>query len=329
MRPMAQPKKHHRVPKSYLAQFTDSAGRLWVYDPRSDGPRDSIPLNEAVETDLYSVMAPDGTRDTRVETALAMLESDGAPVLKAIASGATALASLQDQDRAAFAAFVASIYLRSDTLRQHFADFEGRVLTRATELMISHDGAWETFARRQAADGKPISQELRAKTREFMADPSRYELHMRKDGTMTALATLDTVSQLMFRMHWTLIHAAPGETLVVSDNPVTLVIVNDRPTFMRGGLGSRDAEVTLPLSPSVALLMHWRSGLTDKFQADRETTRHLNRMRAGFAERCIYADRRSDGIWRLASKHIGEAIDRSENEGEALVKLIRPGKWRV
>lgn len=325
---MGDPKKHHRVPKSYLAQFTDCDGKLWVYDPGSGGPRSSLPVNEAVETDLYTVVSRDGTRDTRIETALAALESGGVPVLKAIATGTRVVSELSDADRLSFAALVASVYLRSDTLRQHFADFEGRVLTRATELMISHDGAWETFARRQAEAGKPVSQEQRAKTREFMADPSRYELHMRKDGTMTPLATLDTVSDLMFRMNWTLIHAAPGETLVVSDNPVTLVIANDRPAFMRGGLGSRDAEVTLPLSPSVALLMHWRPELTKSIQADRETTRHLNRMRAGFAERCIYADRRSDGIWRLALKHVGEAIDRSENEGDAPVRLIRHGKWR-
>ncbi len=325
---MAGPKKHHRVPKSYLAQFTGGDDRLWVYDPTSDGPRSSRPLNEAVETDLYSVVAADGTRDTRVESVLAVLESCGVPVLKAVASGALSLADLSDEDRLAFAALVASVYLRSDTSRQRFAEFEGRLLTRAADLLLGHDGAWETFARRQAEAGKPISPEERAHTREFMANPSRYELHMRKDATMAPLANLDTASKLMFQMHWTLIAAAPGEVFVTSDNPVTLVIANARPGFMRGGLGSRDAEVTLPLSPSVALLMHWHPDMSDCIKANRETTRHLNRMRAGFAERCIYADRRSDGIWRLASKHVGEAIDRSENEGEAPVKLIRPGKWR-
>lgn len=324
---MGEPKKHHRVPKSYLSQFAGDGGRVWVYDPRSAGPRDGLPVNEAVETDLYSIIRPDGSRDTRVETALAAIESDGAPVLKMLGAGAV-VADLSGADRFAFAAFVASIYLRSDTLRQHFADFRGRVLTRAAELLISHDGAWETFARRQAEAGKPISVEQRAKTRDFMADPARYELHMRKDGTMTPLGTLDTVSKLMFQMEWTLIRAAPGEPLITSDNPVVLAIVNDRPAFLRGGLASRDAEVTVPLSPSIALLMHWRPNMSVNIQADRETTRQLNRMRAGFAERCIYADRRSDGVWRLALKHVGQGIDRSENEGEAQVRLVRPGKWR-
>ncbi|CAN5350051.1 hypothetical protein BH09PSE1_BH09PSE1_25100 [soil metagenome] len=325
---MGEPKKHHRVPKSYLAQFIDGDGALWVYDPKSAGPRNSIPLNEAVETDLYSFIEPDGTRNTQVESALAALESAGMPVLKAVATGVSGIGTLSDDDRFAMAALVASIYLRSDTLRQHFANFEGRVLSRAAQLTMSHDGAWETFARRQAAAGKPISPEQRAATREFIADPSRYELHMRKDGTMMHLATLETVAKLMFQMEWTLLLAAPGEPLITSDNPAVLIIANEGRGFYRGGLGSPQAEVTLPLSPSVALLMHWRSGLSASFQANRETTRNLNRMRAGYAERCVYADRRSDGLWRLACKHVGEAIDRSGDTGEAPVKLIRPGKWR-
>lgn len=325
---MSEPRKHHRVPKTYLANFTDPAGRVWVYDPRSDGPRNMAPVNVSVETDLYSVIRPDGSPDTTVERALGDIENAGAPVLARVVQGTTTLHQLDGQDRYDFAALVASIYLRSDSLRQHMANLKGRLLSRAAELTISHDGAWDTFVRKQASIGKVIPPEQRAKTRAFMADPNSYELHMRKDATMTPLATLEPVTERIFNMNWSVIRAPDGEAFVSSDNPaVVMVPPGPGPAFFRGGLSSKRAEVTLPLSPQLMMFAHWREEVPATVTATRDLVRQLNRQRAGHAEQAVYAHSRSDGVWRLTKKHLGQAIDQTENQGEARVRLVRAGQF--
>jgi hypothetical protein len=111
---------------------------------------------------------------------------------------------------------------------------------------------------------------------------------------------------------------------VTSDNPaVTIIDAPDGRGFYRGGLGSPYAEVTLPLSPSRVLLAHWRADQASGYLCTREMVRKLNRMRAGYAERAIYADRCSDGLWRLARNHVG-AIHRDAGEdSEEVVRMVR------
>jgi len=57
---------------------------------------------------------------------------------------------LEDKARYELAALIASMHLRSDTMRQQYAGFEARTLTGMTQMMFSNDGAWAKFVERQA-----------------------------------------------------------------------------------------------------------------------------------------------------------------------------------
>ena len=321
---LSQPKKHHRVPRTYLANFCGSDGRLWIYDTRGDEPRSNIPENEAVETDLYSVIRKDGTRDTQIEEGLAQIEDVGAPVLQKVIGGAM----LEDQDRFDMSALLASIHLRSDTMRQQFADFEGRTLALAGKMLVSHDGAWESYVKHQAKRGKTLTDQDRQRQSEFINDPSRYEIHLRKDGLMVPLGTISTVAKLLYRMNWTIMTAPQGEFFVTSDNPAVLFITGpEGKSFYRGGFGSKGAEFTVPLSPTKLLLAHWIDDVAAEHPCDRETVRRLNRMRAAYAEHAIYADRKSDGLWRLAQKEIRDR--EPEEDDELRVRMVRPSKAKT
>lgn len=312
------------MPRSYLANFCGSDGRLWVYDAHADEPRSSIPDNEAVETDLYSVIRPDGTRDTRIEEGLAQIEDVGAPLLVKLIGGEVP----EGQDRFDLSALLASIHLRSDTMRQQFADFEGRTLALAGKMLVDHDGAWDSFVQHQAKLGKTLTDDDRKRQREFIHDPSRYEIHLRKDGLFVPLATISTVAKLLHEMNWTIMKAPAGEFFVTSDNPAVLFIAGpDGRSFYRGGFGSKGAEFTIPISPGKLLLAHWIEDVTPDHQCDRETVRRLNRMRASYAERAIYADRKFGGLSRLAQKYLHDR--EQDGEDELRVRMVRPSKAKA
>lgn len=319
---MNQPVRHHQVPDAYLAQFSDLDGWLWVYAPGEKEPRRSRPANVAVETDRYSVLRADGTRDVRMEEALGVIESAGLPALRSAAAGE----ALGDQPRYDLATFIAALHLRTDSMRQRFAEFEARIMTGAARMMTSHKAAWAKFSADQSAQGKTLSEADRLKAHEFISDPSRYEVHIRKDATMTPMAGLRTAADLIFEMKWTLIEAPPGESFIASDNPVAVGFAATRVNgFVPRGLASRDAEMTVPLTPAKLLVMHWRQNAQPNVTCDRQMLKQLNRIRAGYAERAIFANHRSDGLWRLAKKHVG-AVHASAESDEAPVRMVRPRK---
>jgi hypothetical protein len=87
-----QSKRHHYLAQSFQQRFTDAAGKLYIFDKRRRhaGVRYGIPKNEFVQTDLYTIIEKDGSRDTSLENWYSKLESDIAPIIDKIAKEARA-----------------------------------------------------------------------------------------------------------------------------------------------------------------------------------------------------------------------------------------------
>ena len=66
--PMDKPKRHHIVPKSYLANFTNENGQLHVTPKaRDSGPFVAAPANVAVRRHYHSTRDEKGVIDVKVE----------------------------------------------------------------------------------------------------------------------------------------------------------------------------------------------------------------------------------------------------------------------
>jgi hypothetical protein len=94
--------------------------------------------------------------------------------------------------------------------------------------------------------------------------------------------------------------------LITSDNPVVRVTPPDayHPMYGDGGFLNKRTFVTLPLTPTKLLELHWGNRLRPGvYRVDRERGRLYNRQRAAFSERYLYASRRDSGIMTLARKY--------------------------
>jgi hypothetical protein len=84
----SSPKRHHTVPKGYLAGFANK-GLLWQYDKEASGshPQHVLIADAAVKKHAYSVRDAGGVWDASAEELLSEIESKGIPALRRLATG--------------------------------------------------------------------------------------------------------------------------------------------------------------------------------------------------------------------------------------------------
>ena len=136
-----------------------------------------------------------------------------------------------------------------------------------------------------------------------MLDPSGYELEVPKERTLRVLNVADTLAPIFYKMRWSLIAAAHGY-FITSDNPLVRIIgrrPHDRIDRNQGFLDKR-AEVSFPLSPKLLLLLSWDEAALERGIVDRKPLTELNRIRAAYCERYLYAHVRDRRLEKLAAE---------------------------
>jgi hypothetical protein len=134
---MSDPKLHHYVPQFYLERFTNSDGRLWVFDKKLNRKFCSSPKSLAAETKFYYISELAGTKYTPlfVEKQFSALESSIAQITGDWLNQLNDCKSrdqlkIPDFERSQMALFIALQYLRtaeSRSLLKIFAENSGTV----------------------------------------------------------------------------------------------------------------------------------------------------------------------------------------------------------
>lgn len=295
----AAPKDHHHVSRFYLEGFAEPTGKrhVWTYDKQSGAVRHAIAKETGFEKHLYSVTADDGSRVTALEDWIAMVEHKAAPVLAKVLRGE----QITDQERADFSSFLALMYVRTNAFRRLWAEMHGQMMQVRLYATAAHDEAWATMLRRYEAEHGERTPEMRERRRKAMLDPSAYALGFPRERTLGALMAHDTIVEDIFNMRWTFIQARAEDFFIASDAPLTRVIPPRYRNPMRGG-GFADPriKVTCPLSSRMCWFGHWDRDVGPRINADTALVRHLNRVRAKYAERFLYAPCEDDGLKALA-----------------------------
>lgn len=112
----------HYVPRSYLAAWCEPgspAGTepyVWIFDRDSRDGRRKSPKKLFAETDFYTVLREDGTRNLVLENGLADLESKFASSRRKIARHE----QLTETEYLQLLTFVASMLARTKSRRDHY-----------------------------------------------------------------------------------------------------------------------------------------------------------------------------------------------------------------
>ena len=242
--------QQHTVPGSYLENFVDENGHVWVFDT-DDKIFNVNPNNILKERHFYSITADDGQKDVSVENILGSIEADFINVFR---EKFVKDLFLTDEERVAVSVFIAALMTRTRPHRDH--------LKKSLEEIRDRMDEWTK---------KPISEEEK---RTLSAIPSSggatIDLETLNSGlknfdehhSTSILRSLSHSTALIYNMKWS-VWKNEGYGFVTSDDPVVLLRPASLKKFGAGTFGSapglkwKDVELTLPLSKDRLLLAGW------------------------------------------------------------------------
>lgn len=298
--PGGRTKKQHYVPRLHLKHFAGNQpkGMVWTYDMRAGVARPLKPMETGAQNNFYSVQRQDGSYYDELDRWLQGVEANAIPGYERLLRGEIP----QGQERADFATFVASLHVRSPTMIKAAAEGYGHFVQT---LVNAHWATRSLFEKnideyeREHGRIKISRDELW----EFHNDPSRYTIQVDQKRGLPVMGASDKIQEILFDRKWYLVHAVQG-FFITSDSPVYRYVppAQRHPFYGDGGFAHRDAEVTLPLSPQITLLIMEKRLESARIPGFGEVTVSLNKMRAAMADRFLYAHRRDAEISRIAAE---------------------------
>ena len=123
-----------------------------------------------------------------------------------------------------------------------------------------------------------------------------------------ALSPSDKITPMLDKMTWSLFEAKHGY-FITSDNPLVRVVdpKSHHPIYGDRGFMNKTAEVTLPLSPKVLLLLSWDESLRSIGALERDGVHQVNVIRAAHSERYLFAHINDKRIAKLAKDEEGDS----------------------
>lgn len=299
---MAEPRKHHYVPRFYLANFSTverKKQRIWVYEKGRE-PRKSTPGLEGCRKDFYA-FEENGQKNTEVETWFSNLEGAVAPL---IADLVRTKREPTPKERLRLSVFMGTLYTRTPIGRQLDERlFAPAVTTRIKNAANDPEEFYKLYAEFNTQPSSPDEVE---ETRQDVLSGRSDELEASEPFRLASMIQVGIqYGEILYGMDWQFIHAPDGQMFITSDNPVTCEVAdphNPRALHFRSGPNLPNAAVWFPLTSRACLLMH--RGLVPGFgTAPGAAIREINKRLMSCADRYIYASEFSDGLRDAFERH--------------------------
>jgi len=269
---------------------------VWTYDMQKATCRPSIPEETGKQRNFYSWQKADGTFHDDIDQWFEGIEGKaGGPYERLIAGEIPT-----GQERADFSAFVASLYLRSPAILHTYAEARGKMAQQAVDFF------WSTRERfERSMDGFDAAHGTKTDDRdgiwEFFKDKSGYTVEVDHLSGVSVLGAADPIMKTLFNRNWVLLDAMEG-TFITSDAPVQRFTPPDKNygAMGDGAFINPAAEITLPLSPTRALLIMGIALPTTPIPLGAFEVGQLNHQRAQGAHRYLFAHRKHPSVEALA-----------------------------
>lgn len=243
-------RKQHTVPKTYLDNFTDKSGSLWILNTSLKIYRNA-PQNTLTKDYFYDVTIQ-GKKSLIVEKGfLGTLEGKFARIYRDKISKKL---PLTDEEKVMMSIFIAAQMGRVPGLRNVWLDLINRVEEMTKPFMDSS----EEERKAMSAYSSPIPSS-------DDSIPVSELISMRDTINSDASAILPELSislaRYIFSMNWGFMVYEKGDNYyITSDDPCTMVnpelekAYGPNHFYSHAGLAQKGVEVMIPLSPTVSLL---------------------------------------------------------------------------
>ncbi len=305
--PPNQPRRHHYLPQSYLAGFTDSGtreGRLYVLS-YEDGRRwEGTPDKIGHQRDFYRLDGVEGEDAFALERAFNDIEDPAAAAIRHIAE--TGRLPEDDEQFSYLINFIALMSARVPQTRANVARPLKRMWEMLLQIELSSRERFEAIVEHARRAGEQIpSVDYEDVKRAFEQEKVILEVSQAQHLD-TLLNIADTLVPLLGMRHWVLMRAT-GAEFFVSDHPVSLVWTVPRPPSIYGpGFGIQGTDVTFPLTKTIALLGRLEPQERDSIALDLRGVASINSRTGMYAGRFVCSSN-GEFVWETAANAIAGA----------------------
>jgi len=269
-------KSQHIVPACYLKEFVDPftpKGQdpyVWIFDSSGKNPKRKAPENILKQNEFYTITMPDGTKDRSTEEYLSTIEARYASIFR---KKIKKYLPLTEEEHHSLCEFTFAMIFRTQKTKQNIQDFLDKLIEITKQLEAAHS----------LANSK--SQELRR--------------HAIDAHSLNLVSLIPKNGMILKEMSLAFLCVPElGPRFITSDNPANLFNPQLQWQKMSSpGIVQQSVEITMPLSPKIALFMSWQNykGYATISAAQ---TNEINRMTRHFAnEKIVSSTRKTNLIW--------------------------------
>ena len=264
-------KRNHFVPVSLLERFTDSDGKLWVYDKSEGKWFKTNPINAGVDKGIY---------DQDVEHWLAKeVEEPAISTFRGLDSGTT---EITEEELLVIAKFIAIQRVRVRAIEKY---------VELTDSSLVRDKLEETFYELAGDYGVEVGSKLldqaECEPNEFLEQAGLHNLcNLALHGAMSN-GNFE-IAESMVDMAWRIICPSKGN-FIVTDNPVVIGVPNEMNEL---------PECVLPISNYMALHigLYGRPRTLNEVIQDDRLVRWLNSRILAASLRFVYSSKQDRWI---------------------------------
>jgi hypothetical protein len=264
----SEPKNQHIIPQCYLKQFVDpdtppgQEPYVWIFDRGSRRGKKKAPKNILTETDLYTFNGRDGGKNYVLEKNLSQIENGYASVFEKKISRRVPLAA---SEHVVLCAFVAAMLQRTLKQKENIEGFFDRLIAATEKIERAHD--------------LPPKRSL--------------ELKQAKDDAhkVSIVRSVPEIANVLVKMNLAFLCANGRGSFITSDAPCFLF--NSELQWQRvyaPGLGQKDVEVRMPLSPEISVTFTWTNNLRGYLAIGKDLIHEHNRMVFGYSHESFIAN---------------------------------------
>jgi hypothetical protein len=246
-------RKHHFVPKAYLAAFTNNGtkdGHFFVLDTQTGKSFSTTPNNVAAERDFNRVDLLGLPIDV-LESALARFETDLAPVLVK-ARNSDSYPSRPDLDF--LINFIAHIAVRNPQSRRRAGQTFQQMRNTFWEVLLSDENIFNNHVNALKETGQPFDMTLE-ETGAFLLDNPEITAFSPHEHTEIELNIFEDILQLFGKRRWSLVLSpSDGPEFVCSDYPIGFRFKSPANGTRFVGYGISNTEIFFPLGTRHGLL---------------------------------------------------------------------------
>ncbi len=293
--------RHHYVPQFYLEGFVDRNSEnlpanqplepyLWVVDLEKETVRKRSPKKAAQYTGYYDLEKAKAGDKSIFESSLSAIESLASPIIRKLRNNQF---QINDQER-----FNLSNYIGLQL---------GRVPMTRSAVNATLKKQSQQMLREYVMDDNRLQSKLGDKANSFkeLVLSEKFGLTPGKDFVLASALKLGLeMARTIFAMNWTFILASGKVTFFTSDNPVGLLTKDAKPVRIRPDELNPSLEISFPVAPTCALLMHPYPETPDLdiVTASAEATIEMNRRVFPTVQQYIFCSAQEQAEWALKQR---------------------------